>query len=709
MSNYKQQMENNAAMSWTRSTVADGRALNLSTIQKLNQNDQTLGKAIDDLNEKTEGTTDDLALKLSQEIIRAKDEEQKAFTAINNEVQRATEAEGDLQSQIDLMKSASDVVDVFNTDADFEAAKESMEEWITNNDIIKVLNGQWDESKIDPDKEPEQQYWKYLEDSNPKWNYFGNLNPYYSKSESDANYKPKQPVVNDPTALSTLTTTVLSNITQNENGVISATKKKIFPDYTKENINNVLTIDIKDEEPYLLWKELNNGSIIINWESSDSVKCRKLQTALDKNNNFINNVIIIDNEKGQMAFYNKKRFVSKDDYSQNVYIFKSNDFIYFIRFTYTAGGTSYFSNRNELNFTINRFVGGGYLEYFGLGMSYSRDCLDISQCKTYLEDQEVAGFCYPYEVETDFGQFSENDFKIDPRRNPLLVNSSLRDIYKQDSLSESPETTLDYSFTVTDNIINLHLNIPYIIFSGKKDELYIKLEHGWNASGSSWPTKSTWHDYQTDLSDSDNYKITDLSFKIGQPLIKLCSNKVWNKILQNYPKINNKTHCFTGIRSAVVFNDLWPYGTPFVKDGTTYNLNSLDDLYGYGSGGDRPISDIFNNPNFYNNMRKKYVGINMFSETSTATNPSMTTNFYLTSSYQPEPFYIKDNVLYSNFKLTMTKNNGYGGYKGNTSENAPIHICIGRIIIDTSWNLSDENNYPNLHFDNKIYSKDNLI
>ena len=55
-----QQIKNNAGKQWSRNTVADGNWLNTNTVQKFNQNDETLARAIDSLSAEMEHFTPEI-------------------------------------------------------------------------------------------------------------------------------------------------------------------------------------------------------------------------------------------------------------------------------------------------------------------------------------------------------------------------------------------------------------------------------------------------------------------------------------------------------------------------------------------------------------------------------------------------------------------------------------------------------------------------
>lgn len=142
---------------WSRTTIADGKWLNSNTIQPLFNNDCILASAIHD-------TSADLYNRLAD-----------ASGELQDEID-------DINYEIDVINAGSDVIDVVGSWADLQ----SYEGWTTDNDVIKVLN--------DEHSANNQTYYRYVDDTltsgtmNPdpsKWQYVGDLAPYYSKTEID--------------------------------------------------------------------------------------------------------------------------------------------------------------------------------------------------------------------------------------------------------------------------------------------------------------------------------------------------------------------------------------------------------------------------------------------------------------------------------------------------------------------------------------------
>lgn len=176
---------------WNRGTIADGDALTVSTI-----------KPICDA---ISGGYDDLSAAISAEHERAIQAEtdlsgwcdslsSKLDTVSSNldivsgdlieeSNHRATKDE-ELQSQIDTLKAATDVIMVYGTYADFTANSASPSLGLTDADVIKVL--------YDETSDSEQVYYQWYDPASGHewsgWSGIGSLAPYYSKSEINNNF-----------------------------------------------------------------------------------------------------------------------------------------------------------------------------------------------------------------------------------------------------------------------------------------------------------------------------------------------------------------------------------------------------------------------------------------------------------------------------------------------------------------------------------------
>lgn len=91
-----------------------------------------------------------------------------------DETEARTEKDADLQTQIDAITSASDVVDVVGT---YEELEDYDTSGLTDNDIVKVLE--------DETHDGETTYYRW-DAENQTWNYVGAMGPYYTKSETDS-------------------------------------------------------------------------------------------------------------------------------------------------------------------------------------------------------------------------------------------------------------------------------------------------------------------------------------------------------------------------------------------------------------------------------------------------------------------------------------------------------------------------------------------
>lgn len=110
--------------------------------------------------------------------------------AVSAEASIRADADRDLQSQIDAISSASDVVDVVGTYAELQNYDTSK---LSNNDIIKVLTDSTHDNAIS--------YYRW-DDANDTFVYIGSQGPFYTKSETDATFVPQTRTVNGK-ALST--------------------------------------------------------------------------------------------------------------------------------------------------------------------------------------------------------------------------------------------------------------------------------------------------------------------------------------------------------------------------------------------------------------------------------------------------------------------------------------------------------------------------
>lgn len=194
---------------WSRNTVADGSWLQKYTVERLTNRDIFLANAIDTLNSGTDGNLSSLSAAISyvsathdeyidylsatlsgnienvsalNEKVSSFSSEYKTFVSATNERFNNIESNADgLQNQIDQLKIATDVINVFGTHDEFTAASASTwQQQVTDNDTIKVLN----------DNDGYQVYYEWHDPyaTQPHtdwtgWSAIGNLDPYYSKSD----------------------------------------------------------------------------------------------------------------------------------------------------------------------------------------------------------------------------------------------------------------------------------------------------------------------------------------------------------------------------------------------------------------------------------------------------------------------------------------------------------------------------------------------
>ena len=116
--------------------------------------------------------------------------DQDIENAVSAEADLRAAADQDLQTQIDAISSASDVVDVVGTYAELQDYDTSK---LSNNDIIKVLTDSTHDNAIS--------YYRW-DDANDTFVYIGSQGPFYTKSETDATFVPQTRTVNGK-ALST--------------------------------------------------------------------------------------------------------------------------------------------------------------------------------------------------------------------------------------------------------------------------------------------------------------------------------------------------------------------------------------------------------------------------------------------------------------------------------------------------------------------------
>jgi hypothetical protein len=196
---------------WSRNTVADGSWLQKYTVERLTNRDIFLANAIDTLNSGTDenlsslsaaisyvsathdeyidylsatisGTIYDVSA-LNEKVSSFSSEYRTFYSATNNRFNNIESNASGLQNQIDQLKIATDVINVFGTHDEFTAASASTwQQQVTDNDTIKVLN----------DNDEYQVYYEWHDPyaTQPHtdwtgWSAIGSLDPYYSTNEID--------------------------------------------------------------------------------------------------------------------------------------------------------------------------------------------------------------------------------------------------------------------------------------------------------------------------------------------------------------------------------------------------------------------------------------------------------------------------------------------------------------------------------------------
>ena len=212
---------------WTRNTVADGDWLQKYTIAPLSSRDDFLADKISaaelnideeiearkagdaylsanltgfsaeyfEFKDNVETSAENLSAALQEEIVRAKNAETNLDSRINTERTDRINEDAKLQSQLDTLKAATDVIDVWGTYDSFSSNSATkyfpVDEapLITNNDIIKILNDEVS-SPVN-----HQSYWQCTfpehqdpTSSNCTWSFIGYVDPYYNTTEIDEKF-----------------------------------------------------------------------------------------------------------------------------------------------------------------------------------------------------------------------------------------------------------------------------------------------------------------------------------------------------------------------------------------------------------------------------------------------------------------------------------------------------------------------------------------
>lgn len=225
------------ASQWNRSTVADGSWLQKYTLSPLTARDYYLASAIDALGSATDDTTSALSAAISSvssihdeyinylsatisgdisgyidyvsgSVTALSSEFKTSATTISSkldtEIQRATEVEEVLQSQINLINASTDVINVYGSYGGvngfsvesayyFDPAKTATYH-LTNNDIIKIINDEYTPvEETGQTTTGHQTYYQWINNegitgdpqspSDGSWNFIGYTEPYYNIAE----------------------------------------------------------------------------------------------------------------------------------------------------------------------------------------------------------------------------------------------------------------------------------------------------------------------------------------------------------------------------------------------------------------------------------------------------------------------------------------------------------------------------------------------
>lgn len=178
-------------------------------------------------------------------------------TSITSEATARENADNALQSQIDAITAASDVVDIVGTYAALQAYDTSN---LQNNDIIKVLS---DESRND-----ETTYYRWIITNGVgAWSFIGEEGPYYTKSEADSTFVPQSRTINgkaltDNIILSADDINALPDSTTIGEGILTLQKNGVALDSFGANatINKSINIEV----PTTTSELTNNSGFITN-------------------------------------------------------------------------------------------------------------------------------------------------------------------------------------------------------------------------------------------------------------------------------------------------------------------------------------------------------------------------------------------------------------------------------------------------------------
>lgn len=195
---------------------------------------------------------------------------------IDGEIEARSEADNNLQGQIDTIKASSDVVDIVGTHAELEEYDTSK---LNDNDIVKVLEDETHDGDIT--------YYRWST-SAEAFSFVGSLSAYYSKGETDTLLSGKQDTltagtniqINDNVISATGTAyTAGTNVQISAGNVISATDTtySAFTGATSSTAGAEGLVPAPvagDDTKYLsgdgTWKTINAGSVTVLYNNYDS-------------------------------------------------------------------------------------------------------------------------------------------------------------------------------------------------------------------------------------------------------------------------------------------------------------------------------------------------------------------------------------------------------------------------------------------------------
>lgn len=321
------------ASKWNRSTVADGSWLQKYTLNPLTARDYYLASAIDALGSATGDTSSALSAAISS-VSSIHDEYINYLSAtisgdisgyinyisgsvtalsgdlktsantisanLDNEIQRATEVEEVLQSQINLVNASTDVINVYGSyggengfsieSAYYFDPSKTATYHLTNNDIIKIINDEYTPvEETGQTTTGHQTYYKWINNegitgdpqspSDGSWNFIGYTEPYYNITEVNNKF-------------TDISSTISNNYLSANTNAVSA-GKNILIDYDENNPK--ITIKTKDNVEFNNVSSTNVSSTNVTSLSAQGNSAKF--TNLSSNNLSVTNLnnVAIDN------------------------------------------------------------------------------------------------------------------------------------------------------------------------------------------------------------------------------------------------------------------------------------------------------------------------------------------------------------------------------------------------------------------------------